>query len=294
MEKISTKNNNIGIVADEGGDLPKELLEKYDVSLVPFRVEWGEMEKLSGNIYQRIREAEKQGLKSFIKTSQPSPGDFLKVFQEKLKKYEKIICVTVTSKHSGTFNSASQAKTYLKEKEKIEIIDSLNVSGGEGLIILKLARLIESGLNFFEIIPKIKESILKTNLIFILEDPKWAENSGRIPKILAILLKKMKNLGFYPILTIRKGKISLLKVKRKAKDLASALLEEFKNKISKEKKQTQIRVAITHADNTEEARKMENLLKKIKNCKIEFVNIISNIVGGLAGPGTVALSWQYD
>jgi DegV family protein with EDD domain len=284
----------IGIAADEGGDLPEELIKKHNISIVPFKVDLGEMKDLVGNIYQRIREAEKRGLKSFVKTSQPSPGDFLKAFREKLKEFEEIICITVTSKHSGTFNSALQAREYLPEKEKIHVVDSMSVSGGEGLIILKAVSLIKSGLKMGEILEKLKESVLKTNLIFVLESPKWAVASGRIPKVLGALLEKMQNLGFYPVLTLKKGKIGLSSIRKGVKDLSSALFEEFKSKILKEKINCEIKTAITHADNEKEAKKLEDLILKVKNCKVEFKNIIGNIVGGLSGPGAVVLAWQSE
>jgi len=293
MQKGNLKTK-IGIVADEGGDLPKELIEKHKISIVPFKVDLGEMKDLAGNIYQRIREAEKRGLKSFVKTSQPSPGDFLRAFKEKLKEFEEIICITVTSKHSGTFNSALQAREYLPEKEKIHVVDSLNVSGGEGLIILKTASLIKSGLKMNEILKRLKESISKTNLIFVLENPKWAVASGRIPKILGAILERMQSLGFYPVLTLKKGKVSLSSVRKRVKDLSGALFEEFKSKILKEKIESQVKTAITHADNEKEAKKLENSILKIKNCKVEFTNIIGNIVGGLSGPGALALAWQTE
>jgi DegV family protein with EDD domain len=293
MQKENLKLK-IGIVADEGGDLPEELIKKHNISIVPFKVDLGEMKDLVGNIYQRIKEAEKRGLKSFVKTSQPSPGDFLKAFREKLKEFEEIICITVTSKHSGTFNSALQAREYLPEKDKIHVVDSMSVSGGEGLIILKAISLIKSGLKIDEILEKLKESVLKTNLIFVLESPKWAVASGRIPKVLGALLERMQNFGFYPVLTLKKGKISLSSIKKGVKDLSSALFEEFKSKILKEKIDSEIKIAITHADNEKEAKKLEDLILKVKNCKVEFKNIIGNIVGGLSGPGALALAWQEE
>jgi DegV family protein with EDD domain len=291
MSNLKTK---IGIVADEGGDLPQELIKTHNISIVPFKVDLGEMKDLPGNIYQRIREAEKRGLKSFVKTSQPSPGDFLKAFREKLKEFEEILCITVTSKHSGTFNSALQAREYLPEKEKIHVVDSMSVSGGEGLIILKAVSLIKSGLKMNEILGKLKQSVLKTNLIFVLESPKWAVASGRIPKVLGALLERMQNFGFYPVLTLKKGKIGLSSIRKGVKDLSSALFEEFKSKILKEKIESEIKTAITHADNKKEAKKLEYLILKVKNCKVEFKNIIGNIVGGLSGPGALALAWQEE
>jgi len=292
--KFQTSNikSEIGIVADEGGDLPKDLINKNKISIVPFKVDLGEMKDLFGNIYQKIKEAEKRGLKSFVKTSQPSPGDFLKIFREKLEEFKDIICITVTSKHSGTFNSALQAREFLSEKNRIHVLDSMSVSGGEGLIILKAISLIEKGFKIKEVLEKLKESIFKTKLIFILENPKWAEASGRIPKILGAILRKMQNLGFYPILTLKRGKVGLLTIKKEVKDLSSALFDEFKSRILKEK--SEIKIAITHADNEKEAKKLETMIQRIKNCKIEFKNIIGNIVGGLSGPGALALSWQVE
>jgi len=288
---MSNLKSKIGIVADEGGDLPKELIEKHKISIVPFKVDLGEMKDLPGNIYQKIREAEKRGLKSFIKTSQPSPGDFLKAFKEKLKEFEEIICVTITSKHSGTFNSALQAREYLPEKEKIHVIDSLSVSGGEGLIILKAVSLIEEGLKIKEILGKLKDAVLKTNLIFMLENPKWAENSGRIPKVLGTFLRKMQSFGFHPILGIKRGRVIPVGVKREAKDMASSLFDELKKRTLNKGK---ISVAITHAENEAEAKKLVGLIKGLKNCQIKFLNIIGEIVGGLSGPGALALAWQEE
>ncbi len=284
----------IGLVADEGGDLPKDLIEKYQISIVPFRVDLGEMKELKGNIYQKIREAEKKGLSSFIKTSQPSPGDFLKVFKEKLEKFERVICITITSKHSGTFNSALQAKNFLKDKEKIYVVDSLSGSSGEGLIILKAAELIKKGLKIREILESLKSAVFKTQLIFMLKDPKWLESSGRISHFLANLLKRFQKIGIRPLLGTKKGKIKFLGIKRGVKDIATTLFKEFENKIERLKEKPKIKVAITHADNEREAEKLAKMIEKIKNCEICFINLIGNILGGLAGPGTVALAWQYD
>jgi len=203
------EKQKIGLICDEGGDLPKDIVEKHQIGIVPFKVDLGEMKDIPGNIYQKIREAEKRGIKSFIKTSQPSPGDFLLAFKEKLKRpstraklgagpvphrnevsgagFEELICITITSKHSGTYNSAIQAKNFLEEnlKNKVEIIDSLNGSTGEGLLVLKAISLIKKGLKIKEISENLKKAISKTHLIFMLQDPKWLEASGRLSHILA-------------------------------------------------------------------------------------------------------------
>lgn len=290
---MSNQKAKIGLVADEGGDLPKDLIERYKISIVPFKVDFGELAKFPGNIYQKIREAEKRGIKAFIKTSQPSPGDFLKAFKEKLKDFEKLICVTITSKHSGTYNSALQARNFLKEKEKIQVVDSLSGTGGEGLVILKAASLIEKGLKIEEILENLKKSISNTHLIFMLENPERLEASGRLPKILASWLKKLQKIGIRPLLGIKNGKIKPVGIKRGVRDIATALFKEFEKRISKIENKI-VRVAITHADNEREAIKLKEMVEKIKNVKISFLNLIGNILGGIAGPGAISLSWQHD
>jgi fatty acid-binding protein DegV len=104
----------------------------------------------------------------------------------------------------------------------------------------------------------------------------------------------MQGLGFYPILTLKKGKIKLGGIKKGVKDLSTALFEEFKSKILKEKIESEIKTAITHADNEKGAKKLKDLILKVKNCKIEFNSIIGNIVGGLSGPGALTLAWQAE
>src|SRR4030042_854445 len=135
----------IGIVTDEACDLPKEIIEKYNIGIVPLNVSWPEIESIPGeNIFQKIRELERRGDKSFAKTSQPSPKAFMDVFNKQLELFEKIICFTITSKHSGTFNSSCQAKRFMGEKgNNISTVDSLNGSGSQGLVILKAAELAE-------------------------------------------------------------------------------------------------------------------------------------------------------
>ena len=283
----------IGLIVDEGADLPQNIIKKYKISIVPFKVDLGEMKDIPGNIYQKIKEAEKRGLKSFVKTSQPSVGDFLSAFKEKFKKFEEIICITITSKLSGTFNSAIQAKKFLGKElqEKVSVVDSLSGSSGEGLLVVRAAKLIEKGLEFKEILDNLKKAVSKTHLIFMLQDPKWLESSGRIPRILTLWIRQMQKFGIRPLLGAKNGLIKPIGIKKGVKDLATALFKDFETKISKIKNK-KIHVAITHADNWEEAKKLKELVNKIENAEIVFISLIGNILGGLAGPGALTLGWQ--
>ena len=78
----------------------------------------------------------------FPTTSQPSPGDFEKIYINLLKKYDEILSIHISSKVSGTYNSAIQAADKV-EKGKITVVDSLSVSMGTGLVIIKVAEMLK-------------------------------------------------------------------------------------------------------------------------------------------------------
>jgi len=287
----------IGLVVDEGADLPREITERNLIDTVSFKADWPEVENLPGeNIYQKIREAEKRGIKSFAKTSQPSPKDFLTAFRKKLNEFEIILCITATSKHSGTYNSAIQAKTFLdtEEKNRVWVFDSLNVTGGEGLLVLKAIELIEKGKEKMEeIIKELEIFRSKINFRVIFKDPKWVEASGRIPHLLADLIRRLGGAGIRPLLGLKEGKIKLVGVKKGAKDIRNALFKEIEEKTRKLRNQgKRIKAVITHADNLNEAQELKEMIEKnLEGIEIVFLNLINNIVGTLAGPDAMALAW---
>jgi len=279
------QEKNIGIVADEAVDLSEKIIKENDISIVNFKLELGELEKFPGNIYEKMRTAEKQGKISFVKTSQPSINDFAKAFNEKLKEYKEIICFTISSKVSGTYNSAIQAQKFLSSelKERVHVFDTLNGSAGEGLIALKAIELIKQKLHIKEIINKLSEEIKNTHLLGIYENGKWLEASGRIPRFIN---KGAERIGIKPVFGFKDGKLKIVAIKR-VQEVADILFEEFKKKIEPNKKTI---AAITHADNEPQANKLKDLLSKL-NIDVAFNTMVCLPIGGHIGPGALVLSW---
>lgn len=288
-------NSKIGLVIDEGADLPKEIIEKHQIEVVHFRMDWPDIENLPGeNTFQKMREAEIKGVKSFGKTSQPSPKDFLEACKKQLEKFEQVLILTITSKHSGTYNSACQAKNFLGEEfgDKIFIVDSLNGSGGEGLLVFKAIDLIKEEKTIWEIVRELEMFRSKIVLRGILKDPKWLEASGRISSTIANWVRKMEKIGVRPLIGIKQGVIKAVGIKAGAKDIPTALLKEFEGKTKKTISQgKKIRVAITHGDNLPVAQELKRMLEELNNVEIVLVNLIDNVLGILVGPDSLVLSW---
>jgi len=318
----------IGIITDEAADLPKDIIEKYQIAVVPVKMDWPEIENLPGeNTFQKMRELEKRGIKSFGKTSQPSPKDFLDQYKYQLERFDKIICITITSKLSGTYNSAIQAKNFLEieKQEKVFIIDSLSVTGGQTLLILKAIGLIQEGeedksssfpfavaregeedksssfpfavaregKEIKEIIKELEEFVPQIHLYVMLEDPKWIEALGRISHLVANLMRGLAKVGIRPVLTLKSGVLVPAGVKTGAKEMPVGLLKQLEADIKKFKMEDRkIRVIITHGDNLEGAQKLKEMIwGKVKNAEIVFLNIINNVVGVPAGPNALTIAW---
>jgi len=285
----------IGIVSDCTCDLPEEIIKKYDIGIVFVNAFWPEIENMPGeNIFQKIRELEKRGDKSFAKTSQPSPQAFIEVFKRQLEKFEKIICLTITSKHSGTYNSGCQAKRFMGEEGKnVFVIDSLNGTASLGLIVLKAVELAENGKPLEEILKEMTTFIPQVKLYAFLEDPKRLEASGRISPIVANWMRRAQKIGIRPLIGLKDGKITAIGLKTGAKDIPTALFKELENKSNDiRKKGKKIKVAIAHGDNLERAQQLKEMIEKnLEGAEVVFLNLIDDVLGTLLGPDAVGLAW---
>jgi len=286
----------IGIVTEEGADLPQEIIEKYQIAVAPIKMYWPEIENLPGdNTFQKMREAEKMGIKSFGKTSQPSAKDFMDVFEKQLAHFEEVIGIILTSKLSGSYNSAVQARNFLKpeDQKRIFLIDSLSVSVGESPLILRAIDLIEQGKSAEEIVKDLEKFVPLIQVIAIIEDPKWLEASGRMSPFLANWIRRAAKIGLRPLIRIKNGVLVSGGIVTGAKDIPTALFKKFETETKKLKKEgKKIRTVITHGDDEAGAMRLKEMIEKAsENNQVAFINIIDNVLATITGPDTMLLSW---
>jgi len=283
--------NSIGIITEDTTGLSEEIIKENRIEIVYCKVSWPEGENLPGeNIYQKMREGEKMGIRTFPKTSQPSPKDYLSAFQKQLKNFEKILCITLSSKLSGSFNSAYQAREMLKEKERIFLFDSLNATVGQAFFVLKAIELIKEGKEIEEILKECQKSIPKIHFYIFLEDPKWLEAGGRISHSVANWVRKFQKMHLFPCLGIKNGVVKAIGI-TKGKDICEALFRQIESKSKKLAKNKKIRVAIGYTDNFEMAKNLEKEIKEKLKAEILLITFLSPVVGAHLGPGSLAAAW---
>lgn len=198
------------IVTDGSCDLEQALVEQYQLHVVPFYItkdgltHQKEKEDISVEEFYQFMVEHKD---VFPKTSMPSVEDYIKVFQPILENKEDIICICITTKFSGSYNSANTAKQMLEENypsQHITIIDATVNTVLQGLLVLEAAQMRLNGYDYAETIQMI-ESVKETGRIFFtVGDFEYLIHGGRIGKVAGVAAK---TLGIKPLIVLRDGEI---------------------------------------------------------------------------------------
>lgn len=215
MEKIK-------IITDSTADLPEHIIKKYDIEVLPLLVSIQEKTYKDGvdinthTLLEKMRNSD-----AFPSTAQVTPQRFMECYKRYIDEGYKIVSIHLSSKMSGTYQSACIAKETL-ETEDIVVIDSLNVTSGLGLLDLKAAKLKDSGLGIEEIkrellklIPHIKSALVFNSLDNLVKGGRLSKTAGIIGNILSIK----------PILQVENGEMVVIDKVRGSKKAVRAILD---------------------------------------------------------------------
>jgi DegV family protein with EDD domain len=280
--------SKIAVVTDSTTYLPADLVQKYNISIAPQVLIWGQetykdgVDIQSGEFFKRLKTA-----KIMPTTSQVSIISFQEIFQELVGKGYDVLALLVSAKLSGTNQSANQARDLMgPAKDKIHIVDSQSVAMALGFQAMAVTRAIESGANLKEAIALAENSHNNTGVFFAVDTLEFLHRGGRIggaQRFLGTMLN-MK-----PILAIQNGRvegIERIRTKSKAHD---RVLELVMEKIGG---RTPIRIATIHANAEEDAKVMLARAVKEFNPVESILTEVSPTVGTHAGPGTVGLAFM--
>ncbi len=198
--------SKISIIADTGCDVDEKFVADHNVKLIPFRIisddghEYRDRFEISAPDVVKLLENHD------LKTSLPSIQDIKSTFdQVKAEGYERAIVVTISSKLSGTYSVISMVAKDYKDIE-IKVVDSLSLSLGEGFLVMDACDMVESGMNFDDIVKELESRREFVSAHFVLNTLKYLKKSGRMPEA-ALNLSEILNLK--PIFTVKDGHISL-------------------------------------------------------------------------------------
>lgn len=276
---------SVVLVTDSTADIPLEVREKLGISMVPLKVNFGDESYLDNITLQPAQFYEKLiAFDGLATTSQPSPADFYEVYKKLIDEGHSVISIQLSAALSGTYQSATIAKSMLDEDADVTIIDSKSASYGYGLLVVRAAEMAQAGASKDEIIAEVQRLRSEMRLYFLVDTLEYLKKGGRIGKASAVLGSL---LNIKPILSIDNEGIvfpfdKVRGQKRAMSTIADLLSTDFKDQ------PVNLTLASTPG-HTAGVLEMSELIRGRLNVQEYKETEIGPVVGTHAGPGTIGL-----
>jgi len=281
----------VAIVTDSLACLTKELVEQYEIRIVPLSFYVGD------KIYKDwVDVTPSQAYELFLKdpeswrSSAPSPVDFLEAYREVSNRTKNILCVTISSKLSTTYNVAQIAKEQVEAELpgiSIEVVDSRTTTAAEGFVTLDAARAAAEGKNLAEVTKTAEEMREKVTFVAVLDTVRYVYRSGRMPKVAA---QAGSILNIRPIFTISSGVVRTVGIVRSKEHGVNHMLKIMRDKVG----QNPVHVAVMHAYAPDEAKRLKERVSSEFNCAELWLTEFSPLMGYTTGTGTLGLAFYKE
>jgi DegV family protein with EDD domain len=274
----------IKIITDSSSDLPKEIIKKYDITVVPLTISMGGKDYLEGiDLTPNEFFNTMFSLDELPKTSQPSPASFADAFS-KLSGTDELLCLTISSGLSGTYQSACLGKDIAASS--VTVFDTLAGSLGHGLQVILAAELAQKGYSLTEIVKELTTYREKMNILVLLDTLENIVKGGRLSKFQGSLAKI---LNIKVILErVDGGKVEILEKVRGKKRFQRRALEIIHERGTDFSNTT---FGITHTGNEEEAIAIKEEIIRQFQPKDVIINYMGATMGSYAGKGGMIISF---
>jgi DegV family protein with EDD domain len=292
LRQYEAKNHRkykIALVTDSSCDLPQEELDNYQVNMIPIHLHMGRSHYLDkvtimpDQFYQLLPQAEQ-----FPTTSQPAVNDCLNLYSFLATYYDSIISVHLSKHLSGTWNTSRIAaeKVSAETGKKITVINSRQLSGALGLMVLAAARDIDNGLGHDAIVERVESMIPKSSTLVSVKTFVNMVKGGRVSPMKGWLANA---LNLKPIVAINEeGKSELYEKAFSQKGNMKKVLRIIAKRIKDNKVW---KYTILHAHDPQAAAWMAEKVAEVIGKPPDYTIDISPVVGLNAGPGAVAISF---
>jgi len=274
----------VKIVTDSSADLPTDLAQKLGITVVPLYVRFGEevyrerVDISEDEFYQRLIQGPIHPV-----TIQPNPQDFINVYQKLSPEADGIVSIHISSKLSGTCNSALQGKKMIEKGCPIEVVDSQIITVGLGLICMAAATVAKAGGGLPQVLEEVKQMIPNTHLLGLMDTLKYLLLGGRIGKAKALLGSVLK---VKPMVTLKDGEVVPAGQARTRAKGIDRLFDFVKNATNIED------LAVAYSTTPDEAQALaERIGSVFPREQIKLVRL-GTTLGVHGGPGFLAVAFR--
>jgi len=261
-------------------------MEELGITVVPLYIRFGEevhrdrVTISEDEFYKRLEHPKIHPI-----TSQPGPQDFLEVYNKLAAGADGIISVVISTKLSGTYNSAMMAKDMVVKGCPIEVVDSLSVTGGLGITTLLAARMAKAGESLENITREVKAAVPRTHLFALFDTLKYLLLGGRIGKAKALL---GSILNIKPLLSLKEGEVvpvGQIRTRVKGIDKLVEFCQGYKNIQD---------LVVVHATTPDEAVTLADRLSPVFDRKRMVMSRLGPALGVHMGPGALIVSFREE
>jgi DegV family protein with EDD domain len=284
-------SDKVAIVTDTTACIPPERVAEYGIELVPVEVIFDDGVYRDGiditptEFYAMLKQADK------LPTTASSPSPFLEAYRRASQRSNNILCLTVSSKFSGMFNSAILASDLAKEElpgVAIEVLECASAAAGQGLVALAAARAASLGKSLAEVVEVAKGLMPRVHLFASLDTLHYLVKGGRVPQAASLVnsILKMK-----PVFSVNGGEAHTLALPRSTESAINNILRLMGRKISTGKP---VHIAVMHADAPEQAQVLKDRIFSRFNCVEIFTTEFTPVMGVHTGPGVVGVAFYSE
>jgi len=276
------------IITDSTADLTKEFILKHNIEIVPLTIHLGDKswkdyyDVEPGEYYELLRKSS-----AFPTTSQPTPQDFVNAYSPFVEKGEPILSVHLSSKLSGTFQSALLARSQFPGA-RIEVVDSLQASFALSMIVIICAEKANQGASLEEVADMARKIGPQIETYFSVDSLEYLHRGGRIGKAQAFLGTLMK---IKPLLKVVNGEVQPIE-KIRTRD---RLLNRFGELVEQAAREhSQLILTVAESDNSEVMTELLGRLERIPGVSLVFRGKIGGVITSHAGPGALGIAFVKD
>jgi len=281
------KNRRVAIVTDSAADIPEDEMDRLDIHMVPARVHLGDrsyLDKVGITAEEFFDEIERGAYHP--KTSQPPPGDFRRRFEFLASHYDSVLSINLSRRVSGTLAAAESAAARTSTHGEVQVIDSLNASAGQGLVVLHVAELAETGAGLTEVAAATRTILHATYTFGLMGSLEYAVRGGRVPR----WVKRVADaLRFMPVLgNDAVGRIRPVGVLLGRRNLREKFARFVERRMSDDRS---YRILIGHANREADG---HWLLERLRGDNVAWGRVVplGSALGAHGGPGMLVVGLQ--
>jgi DegV family protein with EDD domain len=275
----------IKVVVDSTCDLPTELYQQHDITVVPINIQFGTESYKDGVEIDRatfFRKIEESGV--LPQTSQPSAGQFEEHYLRLADAgVTDIVSLHITAKLSGTFQSAEIAKDMVADRVRVYPFDTACGSAALGFMAVEAARLAEAGKGVDEILARMGAIRPQVRILLTLEDLRFAQMSGRVGRLQSSLGSL---LNIKPIILLEDGLLDVMEKVRTQRKAIDRMLDIMVERVGSS---APVNLAVVHAEAPGPGQALLERARAMFNCRETFLADLTTTLVVHFGPGTLGL-----